>query len=63
MKVALPYYVVGLVAGFVYALVKYYVPTLPFTEDQVLYVILVVLTLLHIDVINALRVQGLLRIK
>jgi len=60
VKLKLPYYVVGLVAAFVYAVVKYYVPTLPFTEEQVLLVILGILSLLNIDVVQALQRRGLL---
>ena len=60
MKVSIPVYVVALVASFVYALVKYYVPSLPFNEEQVLYVIVIVLTLLNVDVVQALRVKGLI---
>ena len=61
MKLSFPVYVVGLVAGFVYALAKYYVPTLPFDESQILWAIVVILTALHIDVVQALRASGHIR--
>ncbi len=60
MKVSVPYYLVALLAGFVYAVVNYYVPSLPLTNDQVLWVIISVLALLNVDVVQALRVRGLL---
>lgn len=60
MKLSIPVYVVGLVAAFLYGLLKFYVPTLPFSVDQVLYVILAILALLHIDVVQALKSKGLL---
>lgn len=61
MKLSFPAYVVALVAGFLYALLKYYVPTLPFDESQILWAIVVILTALHIDVTQALRAAGHLR--
>ena len=61
MKVAFPAYVVALVAGFIYALAKYYVPTLPFDESQVLWAIVTVLTALGVDVTQALRASGHIR--
>lgn len=60
MKVSLPYYLVVLFAGFVYAVVHHYVPDLPLTNEQVLWVVLTVLALLNVDVVNSLRVRGLL---
>jgi hypothetical protein len=61
MKISFPYYVVALVAGFVYALAKYFVPTLPFDESQVLWVIVTILTALGVDVTQALRASGHIR--
>jgi hypothetical protein len=59
MKVSLPVYVVGLVAAFVYGLLKFYIPTLPFTEEQVLYIIVAVLAILGVDVTQmALRTRA-----
>lgn len=55
MKVKVSYYVVALVAGFVYALAKYYVPSLPLTEDAVLWFILAILAALNIDVVRAFK--------
>ena len=60
MKVSLPVYVVGLVAAFLYGLLKYYVPTLPFSEEQVLFVLVAILSLLHIDVVQALKANKFL---
>jgi hypothetical protein len=60
MKVSVPYYLVALLAGFVYSVVNYYVPTLPLTSEQVLWVIISVIALLNVDVVQALRVRGLL---
>ena len=50
----------GLVVVFVYGIVKYYVPDLPFSQEQLQWVFLVVLGALGVDVTNALRVRGLL---
>lgn len=61
MKVSVPYYLVALLAGFVYAVINHYVPTLPLTNEQVLWVILSIMALLNVDVVNALRVQGFLK--
>lgn len=61
MKLSVSAYVVALVAGFVYAIAKYYVPTLPFDESQVLWAILAVLAIFHVDVTQALRANGHLR--
>lgn len=60
MKIQVPYYLVALLAGFVYAVINHYVPTLPLTNEQVMWVILTILALLNVDVVNALRVRGLL---
>lgn len=60
MKVSFPYYLVALVAGLIYAVIKHYVPALPLTEEQVLWAVLAILALLNVDVVQALRVRGLL---
>ena len=60
MKVSIPAYVLSLVVVFVYGIVKYYVPDLPFSQEQLQWVFLVVLGALGVDVTNALRVRGLL---
>lgn len=60
MKVSVPYYLVALLAGFVYAVINHYVPTLPLTNEQVLWIILTILAALNVDVVNALRVRGFL---
>jgi hypothetical protein len=60
MKLSLPAYLVALGVSFLYAVIHYYVPTLPLTQEQVMWVVIVILTALHIDVVNALRVRGLL---
>lgn len=60
MKVSLPVYLVGLFVAFVYAVIHYYVPSLPLTEEQVMWAVVFILAALNIDVVNALRVRGLL---
>lgn len=60
MKVSLPVYLVTLFVAFVYAVIHNYFPTLPLTEEQIMWAVVAILTLLHVDVVNALRVKGLL---
>lgn len=60
MKVNVPYYLVVLFAGFVYAVINNYFPNLPLTNEQVLWAIVAILTLLNVDVVQALRNRGLL---
>lgn len=60
MKLSLPYYLVALFAGFLYAVVHNYVPDLPLTTEQVLWVVLAILALLNVDVVQSLKAQGLL---
>ena len=60
MKIQLPYYLVVLAAGFIYAIIHNYVPDLPLTNEQVLWVVIAVLTLLNVDVTQALKARGLL---
>lgn len=50
MKISLPYYVVGLLASFIFGLLSYYFPGFAFTPEQVLWAIVVILTALGIDV-------------
>lgn len=68
MKVSVPAYLVALFVAFLYAVIHYYVPTLPLTEEQVAWIVLVILTALGIDVAQtvvkihtALKAQGLLK--
>lgn len=58
MKVSVPAYLVALLAGFVYAVIRHYVPTLPLTENQVLWVIVTILTVAGVDVVNAIRKEN-----
>jgi hypothetical protein len=60
MKLSLPYYLVAMFAGLVYSIINYYVPTLPLTNEQVVWVVLSILALLNVDVTQALRARGLL---
>ena len=60
MKLSLPVYLVGLFVGLVYAIVKNYVPTIPLTEEQVMWFVLLVLAALNVDVTQALKAQGFL---
>jgi hypothetical protein len=54
MYISVPYYLVALGAGFLYAVIYYFVPDLPLTEEQVLWLILTVLAALNVDVVQAL---------
>ncbi len=54
MRVSLPYYTVSLFAAFIFGLLSYYLPNFAFTPEQVLWSIVTILTLMGIDVINAL---------
>lgn len=60
MKISIKYYLVALFASFVYAVVHEYVPGLPLTNEQVLWVVIALLALLNVDVVQALRARGLL---
>ena len=55
MKVKFPYYLVVLVVGLVYGVLKTNFPDLPFSQEAVLWVVLTVLTALNVDVVTALR--------
>jgi len=55
MKLSISSYVVGLVVSFVYAIVKYYLPDLPLSEDFVQWVFLTILALAGVDVVSALK--------
>lgn len=61
MKVSIPAYLVALFVAFAYAVIHYYVPTLPLTEAQVSWVVILILTALNVDVVQALRANGTLR--
>jgi hypothetical protein len=52
---SVPVYLVALLAGFLYAVVHYYVPSLPLTQDQVQWLIMTILTLAGVDITNAIR--------
>ena len=60
MKISLPYYLVALGAGFVYAVLKQYYPDLPLTEEQVIYIIVFILAALNVDVTQALKAKSLI---
>lgn len=60
MRISVPYYLVALAAAFIYAVIHNYVPDLPLTEEQVVWVVVVILTALNVDVVQALRQRGLL---
>ena len=55
MKLSVPIYLVALLASFIYAVIKNYVPSLPLTEDQVQWLIVTILTLAGVDIVNAVR--------
>ncbi len=55
MKLSLNAYVFGLIVAFVYAVVKHYVPTLPFDEATVAWVFQLILAVFGVDVVAALR--------
>jgi hypothetical protein len=58
MKLSVPVYLIALLASFVYAVVHYYVPTLPLTQDQVQWIVVTILTLAGVDVVNAIRTSN-----
>ena len=60
MRIQLPYYLVALAASFIYAVIHNYVPDLPLTQEQVVWVVVFILTALNVDVTQALRQRGLL---
>lgn len=61
MKISVPYYLVALAAGFIYAVIHNYVPDLPLTNEQVIWLVVVILTSLNVDVVQALWNKGSLR--
>lgn len=63
MYLTVPMYLVSLGAGFLYAVVNYYVPSLPLEESQVTWLVLGILTLLNVDVVQALRKRGVAGIR
>lgn len=60
MRVSVKAYLVALLAGFLYAVVKEYFPSLPLTVDQVQWLLLAILALAGVDVVQALRQNGYL---
>lgn len=60
MKISVPYYLVALAAAFLYAVIHAYVPDLPLTEEQIVWLVVTILTALNVDVVQALRKQGVL---
>lgn len=60
VKVSLPYYLVALFAGLVYSVINYYLPDLPLTNEQVLWVVVTLLTIAGVDISQALKKQGLI---
>lgn len=63
MYLTVPMYLVALGAAFLYAVIKYFAPDLPLTEDQVVWVIVTILAALNVDVVQALRKQGVAGIR
>lgn len=54
MYIQIPMYLVTLGAGFLFAVIKYFVPSIPVTADQIAWLILTILALLNVDVTQAL---------
>lgn len=54
MYLSVPYYLVALAAGFLYAVIHNYAPDLPLTEAQVVWLVLTILAALNVDVVQAL---------
>ena len=63
MYLTVPMYLAALGAAFLYAIIKNFVPDLPLTEGQVLWLVLTILAALNIDVVQALRKQGVAGIR
>lgn len=61
MYLTVPMYLVALGAAFLYAVIKYFAPALPLTEDQVLWLVLTILALLNVDVVQSLWRRGSIR--
>jgi hypothetical protein len=55
VKISIPIYLVALLASFVYAVIKNYLPDLPLTEDQIQFIILAILALAGVDVTAAIN--------
>lgn len=55
MVLSVPVYLVALAAGFIYAVIHNYVPSLPLTVDQIQWLIVTILTLAGVDITNAIR--------
>lgn len=58
--VPLPLPVFGIIVTFIYGILKYYIPALPFTIEQVQFLLTGLLALLGIIVSASLRVQGVI---
>lgn len=58
MYISIPYYIVALFVAFLYAVIKNFAPDLPLEESQVLWLVLTILAALNVDVVQALRKQG-----
>ena len=58
--IPLPFPVFLIVATFIYQMVKYYFPNLPFTQEQLQFLMTSLLALLGIVVSAGLRVQGVI---
>lgn len=63
MYLTVPMYLVALGVAFLYAIIKNFAPDLPLTEEQVLWLVLTILAALNIDVVQALRKQGVAGIR
>ena len=63
MYLTVPMYLVALGAAFLYAVIKNFAPDLPLTEDQVVWLIVTILTALNVDVVQALRNRGVAGIR
>jgi hypothetical protein len=61
MKVSVPVYVVALFVAFVVGALKAWKPDLPVSAELVQYVVIAILVALNVDVVNTLRVRGLLK--
>jgi hypothetical protein len=58
--IPLPLPVFLIIATFIYYMLKYYIPSLPFTQEQIQFLMTSLLALLGIVVSAGLRVQGLI---
>ena len=58
--IPLPLPVFLIILTFIYQMLKYYIPSLPFTQEQLQFLLTSLLALLGIVVSASLRVQGLI---